>query len=233
MAFPAEARRVRDESLPPPARLLALKRCVSAYAPFGYHDTMALLAALHGPLAEPPAMLAALRTLESGRRSWRSSLAALVAYRRAVRRSGRRPARAGLRRQEAELIGGFGWPGGLHTGPLRVRRQWRQRQVETLFLAGQGVLALDERRVEQFRRSRGRYRLERRGQTTAGWLAAAVCGPLFLVNATVGALLIKPLALSEAEFVTGFTVATVPLFYLHDVLRRRFARWLKRRAAAR
>lgn len=232
MAFPAEARRVRDASLPPPARLLALKRCVSAYAPFGYHDTLALLSALHGPLAEPPAMLAALGTLESGRRSWRCSLHALTAYRRLIRRSGRRPARADMRRREAELIGGFGWPGGLTTGPLRVRRQWRRRQVETRFLGGQGVLALDERRVDQFRRRWGGHRLERRRQTTAALLAAAVCGPLFLMNVTVGALVIEPLALSEAEFVTGFTVLTVPLFYLYDALCRRFERRLRRRAAA-
>ncbi|MFC7763514.1 hypothetical protein ACFQY4_39835 [Catellatospora bangladeshensis] len=46
-------------------------------------------------------------------------------------------------------------------------------------------------------------------------------------------LLIKPLELSEAEFVTGFTVVTVPLFYLYDVLRWLFERWLERRAAVR
>ncbi len=233
MAFPAEARRVRDESLPPPVRLLALKRCVSAYAPFGYRDTLALLAALHGPLADPPALLAALRTLESGRRSWRSSLAALAAYRRAIRRLGRRPARAARRHREAELIGGFGWPGGLHSGRLATRRQWRHRQVETRFLASQGVLALGEPRVQPVRRGRDRYRLQRRRQRTAALQAALICGPLFLANITVGALLIKPLALSEAVFVTGFTVATVPLFYLNDALRRRFERRLERRAAVR
>ncbi|GAA1649301.1 hypothetical protein [Catellatospora bangladeshensis] len=233
MAFPAEARRVRDDSLPPPTRLLALKRCISAYAPFGYHATLKLLTDLHGPLTEPSALLAALRTLESSRRSWRRSLLALGRHRRAIRRLGRRPARATLRRREAELIGGYSWPGGLMPGRRRARQQWRDHQVETPFLVSQGVLAPGECRVERVRLGRDHYRMERRRDNAAVALALAVCVPLLAVIVTGGVLLIKPLELSEAEFVTGFTVVTVPLFYLYDVLRWLFERWLERRAAVR
>lgn len=113
---------MRDESLPLPARRLALKRCVSAYAPFGYHETLGLLIRLHGPLDSPEAVLAALHTLDGSRRAWRAGMAELATLRRRLRRSGRRPPLPQVRHREFAAIGGWGWPGGLRRGDPLGRR---------------------------------------------------------------------------------------------------------------
>ncbi|GAA2369555.1 hypothetical protein Cme02nite_62270 [Catellatospora methionotrophica] len=224
MAFPAEARRVRDETLLPAARLRALKRCVSAYAPYGYHRTLALLVRAHGRLDRPRAMCAALDTLERSRRHWQATMAALAQLRYRTRRSGRRPPLPYQRHLEREVLGGHGWPGGLPLGSRRAARLAR-RPVQVAFLVRHGALSPArgdaERQLRAYLSRRDEASLRRRGAVRR---ALAVCLPLAVAVVVGTAMLIKPWGLTRSQFAAIFTPLGIAVWWLYDVLVDRFGR---------
>lgn len=222
MTFHGHARRARNEALPLGARRLAVKRCVSAYAPFGYRETLELLIRLHGPLNSGPALLAALDTLEASRSAWRGAVNELAALRHAVRRTGRRPVEAEMRRREAAALGGGTWPGGLHTGRPRARRR-AARLVAVPFLVRHGVLTPEQGRSEQARREiYGSGPTEGLVQLTALGLAmVGICG-VFGFIATAELTLLQAYAVTG---VAGLALASVQVM-LAGKIRRRSARRL-------
>ncbi|GIG02003.1 hypothetical protein [Catellatospora citrea] len=222
MTFHGHARRARNEALPLGARRLAVKRCVSAYAPFGYRETLALLIRLHGPLNSGRALVAAVDTLEASRGAWRAAVTELAALRYTVRRSGRRPVEAEMRRREDAALGGWAWPGGLHTGGPRARLR-AKRLVAVPFLVRHGVLTPQQGRYEQtVREIHGSGSADSlAGMTALGLGMVGICG-------TFGFIAVVDVGLLQAYAVAGATAAALTLlqFFLARKIRRRAARRL-------
>ncbi|XVU20718.1 hypothetical protein ACQPZJ_25960 [Actinoplanes sp. CA-054009] len=76
-SFPAQAARVRDRSLPPHRRMLALRECVLHFAPYGFRATWHhLLVSARVPVwldDDPDALVRAVDELEEARNLWRAS----------------------------------------------------------------------------------------------------------------------------------------------------------------
>ncbi|XVV17351.1 hypothetical protein ACQP2X_24130 [Actinoplanes sp. CA-131856] len=93
-SFPAQAARVRDESLPLHRRMLALRECVLRFAPYGFRATWHhLLVSAGVPVwleHDPDSLRRAVDELEEARDLWLAETRAFAARRRAEKAAGRR-----------------------------------------------------------------------------------------------------------------------------------------------
>jgi hypothetical protein len=92
MSYAAQARRIRDESLPYGRRVSALCSCVQLYRPIGFNATLSFLAEeLAGPYErDEAALLRALDALTESRSRWLAEVYAYADRRTREKRDGRR-----------------------------------------------------------------------------------------------------------------------------------------------
>ncbi|MEU7526737.1 hypothetical protein AB0A74_13465 [Saccharothrix sp. NPDC042600] len=93
-SFPAAARRVRDDALPPRARLLALRECTLNFAPYGFRATwhhLVVNARIPRRLEDDlDSLHRAVDELEEARALWRTRTATYPNRRRHEKSAGRR-----------------------------------------------------------------------------------------------------------------------------------------------
>lgn len=134
VSFGRDARTVRDASAPLHRRVVAWRRCVHRYAPYGFGPTALHLQERFGSLNDPAALASAMSALEASRRVWLVEVAQFRLRRRAAKAQGRRRANA----SELAPYRQQGWPGGEAAGGPRPGSV-SDRPVTHEFLAACGM----------------------------------------------------------------------------------------------
>ncbi|GIJ49837.1 hypothetical protein Val02_67230 [Virgisporangium aliadipatigenens] len=212
MSFAQHLRVLRDPHRPDAHRAHALRRCVSAYAPFGYTGTLEHLRERCGPLDTPAGLDAAAEALASSRRAWLAEVAAFAGQRRFAKGGGHRRAS----RAEVARYAAMGWPGDPGGTGARV--------LSPLFLRAYGIGLWEPAPVAHRRRVR---RLKPSGEWPFTMVLAVLVAELLVMpplGLGLNALLDPP-----PVFLWSFglvALVVVPVL----VVRQLPARWERQRA---
>jgi hypothetical protein len=149
VSFGRDARTVRDTSVALSRRVVAWRRCVHRYAPYGFGPTVLYLQDRFGSLNDSVALASAMSALETSRRVWLVEVARFRLRRRAAKAQGRRRATA----SELAPYLQQGWPGGEAAGGPRPG-SLSDRPVTHEFLAAYGMTLWSPAPVNHRRRVR-------------------------------------------------------------------------------
>jgi len=228
VGFRGDLALVRDARAPVERRVLAWRRCVRRYAPFGYAATMEHLRERYGSLNDPVALHAAADALEHSRRVWLIEVAEFAARRRAAKRDGQRRAH----RSEVARWRYARWPGGAEGG-APAPGSAPDRPVATEFLARYGMTEWTPEPVNHRRRARRLPPVPSRWDGV--WSSVGCAGTLALIAVAVCAWksLAPPRIFWSAFVVTG--VVLLPVLAWREVrgndVRRREVSAARRRIA--